>query len=213
MALVIEEVKTGPRPGSVFVSVVKVGVMGLGTVGCGTVAVLTRNSAEIMRRVGREIAVTQVADREIDNPKDCDISGMQHVTDAFAVANNPDLDIVIELIGGDTIAKDLVLAAIKSGKHVVTANKALIAKHGNEIFAAAKENGVMVGYEAAVAGGIPIIKSIREGMAANRIEWLAGIINGTGNYILTEMETDGANFESVAGRSAAAWLCRSRPNL
>ncbi len=192
---------------------VKVGVMGLGTVGCGTVAVLMRNSDEIARRVGRTIEVVQVADREIDNPKNCDITGLQHVKDAFEVANNPDLDVVVELIGGDTIAKDLVLAAIKGGKHVVTANKALIAKHGNEIFAAAKESGVVVGFEAAVAGGIPIIKSIREGMSANRIEWLAGIINGTGNYILTEMEKDGADFESVLSEAQRLGYAEADPTF
>ncbi len=174
---------------------VKVGVLGLGTVGCGTLTVLNRNAKEIARRAGRDIQVAMVADRDPNNQ--CKIGNAEKTSDAFAVVNSPDIDIVVELIGGETIALELVLQAIAMGKHVVTANKAMIAKHGNQIFAAAQEKGVMVAFEAAVAGGIPLIKAIREGMAANRIDWLAGIINGTSNYILTQMETEGADFESV----------------
>ncbi len=174
---------------------VKVGICGLGTVGGGTFNVLKRNAEEISRRAGRLIEVVQVATRAV-NPQ-CDTSTTEVTDDAFAVVNNPEIDIVVELIGGDTLAKELVLRAIENGKHVVTANKALIAVHGNEIFQRAREKGVMVGFEAAVAGGIPVIKAIREGLAANRINWLAGIINGTGNFILSEMREKGRTFEDV----------------
>ena len=176
---------------------VKVGLLGLGTVGCGTVTVLTRNGEEITRRAGRGIRIVQAAARDLDKPRICETTGIALTTDPFAVVNNPDIDIVVELIGGDGLARDLVMRAIEQGKHVVTANKALIAKHGNEIFTAAQEKGVMVAFEAAVAGGIPIIKAIREGLAGNRIEWLAGIINGTGNFILTEMRDKGRDFADV----------------
>ena len=174
---------------------VKVGICGLGTVGGGTFNVLKRNAEEISRRAGRQIDVVQVAARSI-NPQ-CDTSTTEMTDDVFDIVNNPDIDVVVELIGGDTLAKDIVLKAIENGKHVVTANKALIAVHGNEIFARAREKGVMVGFEAAVAGGIPVIKAIREGLAANRINWLAGIINGTGNFILSEMREKGRTFEDV----------------
>lgn len=174
---------------------VKVGICGLGTVGGGTFNVLKRNAEEIARRAGRSIEVAQIAARSI-NPQ-CDTTGVAMTNDVFAVVNNPEIDIVVELIGGDTIAREIVLQAIENGKHVVTANKALIAVHGNEIFAKAQEKGVVVGFEAAVAGGIPVIKSIREGLAANRINWLAGIINGTGNFILTEMREKGRAFDDV----------------
>ncbi len=176
---------------------VKVGLLGLGTVGCGTVTVLARNGEEITRRAGRGIRIVQAAARDLDKPRICETTGIELTTDPFAVVNNPDIDIVVELIGGDGLARDLVMQAIEQGKHVVTANKALIAKHGNAIFAAAQEKGVMVAFEAAVAGGIPIIKAIREGLAGNRIEWLAGIINGTGNFILTEMRDKGRDFADV----------------
>ncbi len=176
---------------------VKVGLLGLGTVGCGTVTVLARNGEEITRRAGRGIRIVQAAARDLDKPRICETTGIELTTDPFAVVNNPDIDIVVELIGGDGLARDLVMQAIDQGKHVVTANKALIAKHGNAIFAAAQEKGVMVAFEAAVAGGIPIIKAIREGLAGNRIEWLAGIINGTGNFILTEMRDKGRDFADV----------------
>lgn len=174
---------------------VRVGICGLGTVGGGTFNILQRNAAEITRRVGCDIQVVQIAMRSA-NPE-CDIAGVAITDDVFAVASNPQVDVVVELIGGDTVAKELILKAINHGKHVVTANKALLALHGNEIFARAQEKGVMIGYEAAVAGGIPVIKAIREGLAANRINWLAGIINGTGNFILTEMRDKGRAFEDV----------------
>ena len=167
------------------VNPVKVGICGLGTVGGGTVNVLKRNAEEIARRAGRGIEVAQIATR---TPKpQYQSTGITMTDDVFAVASNPEIDIVVELIGGYSVARELVLKAIDNGKHVVTANKALIAVHGNEIFARAREKGVIVAFEAAVAGGIPVIKAIREGLSANRINWLAGIINGTGNFILSEM--------------------------
>ncbi|MDK2777994.1 MAG: homoserine dehydrogenase [Pseudomonadota bacterium] len=174
---------------------VKVGICGLGTVGGGTFNVLTTNAQNIARRAGREIIIAQVAARHA-NPA-CDTSNTDVTDDVFAVARNPDIDVLVELIGGYDVARKLVLMAIENGKHVVTANKALIAVHGEEIFAAAEAKGVSVMYEAAVAGGIPIIKAVREGLAANRINWLAGIINGTGNFILTEMRDKGRDFSDV----------------
>lgn len=176
---------------------VKVGLLGLGTVGGGTVNVLQRNAEEIARRAGRGIVVTHAAARDLNKPRICSTEGITLTTDPKDVVEDPEVAIVIELIGGDTLAYELVKRAIENGKHVVTANKALIAKHGNEIFAAAQAKGVIVAFEAAVAGGIPIIKAIREGLAGNRIEWLAGIINGTGNFILTEMRDKGRDFDDV----------------
>lgn len=176
---------------------VRIGILGLGTVGCGTVNVLSRNAKEIARRAGREIQVVQAATREVNKKRACPTKGIEITQKPEEIVNNPDIDIVIELIGGVDLAKDLVLKAIENGKHVVTANKALIAVHGNEIFEAAQNKGVMVAFEAAVAGGIPIIKAIREGLSGNSIEWLAGIINGTGNYILTEMRDKGRDFADV----------------
>jgi len=176
---------------------VKVGLLGLGTVGGGTVNVLKRNAEEIARRAGRGIEIAHAAARDLDKPRICDTTGIELTTDAAAVVNNPAIEIVVELIGGDGLAREMVMQAIENGKHVVTANKALIAKHGNEIFARAQEKGVMVAFEAAVAGGIPIIKAIREGLAGNQIQWLAGIINGTGNFILTEMRDKGRDFAEV----------------
>ena len=176
---------------------VKVGLLGLGTVGGGTVNVLQRNAEEITRRAGRGIVVTHAAARDLNKPRICSTEGITVTTTPQDVVEDPEVAIVIELIGGDTLALDLVMRAIENGKHVVTANKALIAKHGNEIFAAAQAKGVIVAFEAAVAGGIPIIKAIREGLAGNRIEWLAGIINGTGNFILTEMRDKGRDFNDV----------------
>lgn len=173
---------------------VRVGICGLGTVGGGTFNVLTRNASLIAGRAGCNIRITRVATRT--PRKDIDLGDIPFSTDVFDVVNDPDIDIVVELIGGYETAKELVLTAIKNGKHVVTANKALIAVHGNEIFEAAEEKGVIVAFEAGVAGGIPVIKAIREGMAANRIDWIAGIINGTGNYILTEMRA-GREFAEV----------------
>jgi homoserine dehydrogenase len=176
---------------------VKIGLLGLGTVGGGTVNVLQRNAEEIARRAGRGIVVTHAAARDLNKPRICSTDGITVTTTPQDVVDDPEIAIVVELIGGDTLALDLVMRAIENGKHVVTANKALIAKHGNEIFAAAQAKGVIVAFEAAVAGGIPIIKAIREGLAGNRIEWLAGIINGTGNFILTEMRDKGRDFEDV----------------
>lgn len=174
---------------------VNVGICGLGTVGGGTFNVLQRNQQEIQRRAGRLIQVSHVATLQ-DNPS-CDTTDVTVSRDAMELATNPDIDVIVELIGGYGLAKQLVMTAIENGKHVVTANKALIAVHGNEIFAAAEKHNVTVAFEAAVAGGIPIIKSLREGLSANRIEWLAGIINGTGNFILTEMKDKGRSFDDV----------------
>ena len=192
---------------------VKVGVLGLGTVGSGTVNVLQRNADEISRRAGRGIEVSHATARDINKKRACDTSSITVVADPNEVVTNPDIDIVVELIGGDTLAKDLVLKAIENGKHVVTANKALIAKYGNEIFAAAQAKGVMVAFEAAVAGGIPIIKAIREGLAGNSIEWLAGIINGTGNFILTEMRDKGRDFADVLAEAQALGYAEADPTF
>jgi len=176
---------------------VNVGLLGLGTVGGGTFRVLNRNAGEITRRAGRGIRVCHAAAREYNPGALPGIDAVRVTDDVFAVVNDPEVAIVVELIGGYEPARELVLRAIANGKHVVTANKALIARHGNEIFTAAREQGVMVAFEAAVAGGIPIIKAIREGLAANKIEWLTGIINGTGNFILTEMRDKGRDFAEV----------------
>lgn len=175
----------------------RVGLLGIGTVGGGTYTVLTRNQSEIARRIGGHIRIVQVADRNLDLAKQVTGGQVAVTDDAFAVVNNPEVNVVVELIGGYTIAKELVLKAIANGKHVVTANKALLAVHGNEIFKAAADKGVIVAFEAAVAGGIPIIKSLREGLSANKIEWVAGIINGTTNFILTEMRDKGLAFADV----------------
>jgi homoserine dehydrogenase len=176
---------------------IQVGLLGIGTVGSGTFNVLQRNQAEIQRRAGRGIRVTMVADLDTARAKAIVGDSAQVVSDARLVIANPDIDIVIELIGGYGIARTLVMEAIAAGKHVVTANKALLAVHGTEIFAAAREKGVVVAFEAAVAGGIPIIKALREGLTANRIEWIAGIINGTTNFILSEMRAKGLDFDVV----------------
>ncbi len=175
---------------------INVGLLGLGTVGGGTLTVLRRNAEEITRRAGREIVVVKAAVRDLEKARTL-ANGLPLTLDPFEVVNDPEIDIVVELIGGLSPAKELVMQAIANGKHVVTANKHLVAKHGNEIFAAAQAKGVMVAFEAAVAGGIPIIKALREGLTANRIEWLVGIINGTSNFILTEMRDKGAAFEDV----------------
>jgi len=176
---------------------IKVGLLGIGTVGGGTWAVLARNREEISRRAGRAIEISVVADKQVEKAKSLTAGKARVTSDAFAVVRDPEIDIVIELIGGTTVAKDLVLAAIENGKHVVTANKALLATHGNEIFAAAQKRGVMVAFEGAVAGGIPIIKALREGLSANRIQWIAGIINGTSNFILSKMRDKGLPFATV----------------
>ncbi|RMH14545.1 MAG: homoserine dehydrogenase [Gammaproteobacteria bacterium] len=192
---------------------VKIGVMGLGTVGAGTLDVLQNNRIEICRRAGREIQVIQASARDIKKPRSCDLSGIQLTTDPFDIVRNPDIDVVVELIGGESPACDLVLQAIEHGKHVVTANKALIAKHGNQIFAAAQDKKVVVAFEAAVAGGIPIIKALREGLTANHIEWLAGIINGTGNFILTEMRDKNRSFEEVLKEAQALGYAEADPTF
>jgi len=192
---------------------VKVGLLGLGTVGGGTFNVLKRNAQEIARRAGRGIEITLAAARDYDP---AGLPGIEAITvsdNAFAVVDDPEIDIIVELIGGYEPARELVLKAIASGKHVVTANKALIAMHGNEIFAAAQKQGVMVAFEAAVAGGIPIIKAVREGLAANRIEWIAGIINGTGNFILTEMRDKGRDFADVLSEAQKLGYAEADPTF
>nr|WP_315481073.1 homoserine dehydrogenase [uncultured Undibacterium sp.] len=192
---------------------IKVGLLGLGTVGSGTFNVLKRNQEEIMRRAGRAIEITMVAVRNVERAKEIVKGEVEIVTDGNLVVNHPDIDIVVELIGGNDIAKDLVLKAIANGKHVVTANKALIAKHGNEVFKAAQDKGVMVAFEAAVAGGIPIIKALREGLTANRIQWIAGIINGTTNFILSEMRDKGLDFATVLKQAQALGYAEADPTF
>jgi homoserine dehydrogenase len=193
---------------------VKIGLLGLGTVGGGTVTVLTGNAREIARRAGRGIEIAQAAAREYKREAIPGIEQIGHIgDDAFAVVDDPQIQIVVELIGGYSPAKELVLRAIANGKHVVTANKALIARHGNEIFAAARERGVMVGFEAAVAGGIPIIKALRAGLAANHIDWIAGIINGTGNFILTAMRDEGRDFADVLKEAQARGYAEADPTF
>ncbi len=192
---------------------VNVGLLGLGTVGGGTFNVLSRNAEEITRRAGRGIRISHAAARDYDPARLPGIADIQVSDDAFSVVENPEVDIIVELIGGYSPAKELVLKAIENGKHVVTANKALIALHGNEIFAAAQQKGVMVAFEAAVAGGIPIIKAIREGLAANQIEWLCGIINGTGNFILTEMRDKGRDFDDVLKEAQALGYAEADPTF
>lgn len=192
---------------------VKVGVLGLGVVGGGTINVLKRNAAEIARRAGREIIVTRACARNLERERICDTQGIQLTTDPLEIINDPDIEIILELIGGDSLAKDLVLIAIAKGKHVVTANKALIALHGNEIFEHASSKGVVVAFEAAVAGGIPIIKALREGLSGNQIEWLAGIINGTGNFILTEMRDKGRDFDDVLAEAQALGYAEADPTF
>jgi homoserine dehydrogenase len=192
---------------------VKIGLLGLGTVGGGTVSVLTRNAEEIARRAGRGIVISHAAAKDYNRG----LKGLEQIAritdDAFAVVNDPSVEIVVELIGGYKPALELVLKAIENGKHVVTANKALIATHGNEIFAAAQKKGVTVAFEAAVAGGIPIIKALREGLAANQIEWAAGIINGTSNFILTEMKEKGRDFDDVLKEAQARGYAEADPTF
>ncbi|CAG0957473.1 partial homoserine dehydrogenase, partial [Gammaproteobacteria bacterium] len=192
---------------------INVGLLGIGTVGGGTWTVLTRNQEEITRRAGRPIQIVKVADRNLELARSVTGGKVEVTDDAFAVVNDPNIDIVVELIGGYTVAKDLVLKAIENGKHVVTANKALLAVHGNEIFAAAQKKGVMVAFEAAVAGGIPIIKAVREGLAANRIEWIAGIINGTTNFILTEMRDRGMTFPAALAAAQRLGYAEADPTF
>lgn len=192
---------------------VKVGLLGLGTVGGGTVNVLQRNAEEISRRAGRGIVISHASARDINKPRICKTDGIKLTENPIGVVTDPEVSIVVELIGGVTLARELVLKAIANGKHVVTANKALIAKHGNEIFSAAQKKGVMVAFEAAVAGGIPIIKAIREGLTGNNIEWLAGIINGTGNFILTEMRDKQRDFNSVLAEAQRLGYAEADPTF
>ncbi|HEX2830120.1 MAG TPA: homoserine dehydrogenase [Burkholderiales bacterium] len=192
---------------------INVGLLGIGTVGGGAWTVLRRNQEEIGRRAGSTIAMKMVADKDIDKVRG--IVGERAIVtgDANEVVSNREIDIVVELIGGTGIARELVLKAIANGKHVVTANKALLAQHGNEIFEAAQKHGVMVGFEGAVAGGIPIIKSLREGLTANRIEWIAGIINGTSNFILSEMREKGASFADVLAQAQRLGYAEADPTF
>jgi homoserine dehydrogenase len=192
---------------------IKVGLLGLGTVGGGTLTVLRRNQQEITRRAGREIHVVMAAVRDLKKAEKHNGDNLKLTTNPFDVVDNPEIDIVVELIGGLSPAKELVMLAIEKGKHVVTANKHLIAKHGNEIFAAAQAKGVMVAFEAAVAGGIPIIKAIREGLTANRIEWVAGIINGTTNFILSEMRDKGLSFDTVLAEAQRLGYAEADPTF
>ena len=192
---------------------IQVGLLGMGTVGSGTYQVLLRNQEEIQRRAGRGIAITMVADLDMTRARAVVGDHVQVVADARQVIANPAIDIVVELIGGYDIARTLVLEAIGQGKHVVTANKALLALHGSEIFAAASEKGVIVAFEAAVAGGIPIIKALREGLTANRIEWIAGIINGTTNFILSEMRSKGLDFDVVLKQAQALGYAEADPTF
>ena len=192
---------------------INVGLLGIGTVGTGTFAVLRRNQEEISRRAGRGILIKAVADKDLAKARKLVGNDAETTDDAFALVRRPDIDIVVELIGGTRIAKDLILEAIENGKHVVTANKALLATHGNEIFLAAQKKGVMVAFEAAVAGGVPIIKALREGLTANRIEWIAGIINGTSNFILSEMREKGSSFGEVLAQAQKLGYAEADPTF
>ena len=192
---------------------VKVGLLGIGTVGSGTFNVLERNREEITRRAGRQIEIAMVGARNVEKARAVVGSKVPITTDLRAVVTNPDIDIVVEVIGGTTLAKELIMAAIVRGKHVVTANKALLALHGNEIFAAAREHNVIVAFEAAVAGCIPTIKALREGLAANRIEWIAGIINGTCNFILSEMRAKGLAFDDVLAEAQRLGYAEADPTF
>jgi homoserine dehydrogenase len=193
----------------------QVGLLGIGTVGAGTWTVLRRNEEEITRRAGRPIRITWIAERVLDRAREVTrgASGINITDDADGVLAHPDIDIVVELIGGIEPARTFILRAIANGKHVVTANKALLAHHGNEIFAAAQKAGVMVAFEAAVAGGIPIIKALREGLTANRIEWIAGIINGTSNFILSEMRATGRSFNEVLAEAQKRGYAEADPTF
>jgi homoserine dehydrogenase len=192
---------------------IRVGLLGIGTVGSGVWEVLRRNADEIQRRAGRAIDITMVADKAVGHARSIVKGKAKVVGDAFEVVRSPEVDIAIELIGGYTVAKDLALEAVKNGKHVVTANKAMLATHGNQLFAAAQKRGVMIAFEAAVAGGIPIIKALREGLAANRIEWIAGIINGTSNFILSEMRDKGLPFDAVLKEAQARGYAEADPTF
>ncbi len=192
---------------------VTIGLLGLGTVGGGTVTVLDRNAGEITRRAGREIQIRSASARDILKQRSFQTTGIHLTQDSFEIVNDPKIDIIVELMGGISPARELILTALDQGKHVVTANKALIALHGNEIFAKAREKGLMVAFEAAVAGGIPIIKAIREGLAGNTVEWLAGIINGTCNFILTDMREKGRDFSEVLSEAQALGYAEADPTF
>lgn len=192
---------------------IKVGLLGIGTVGGGTAAVLKRNAAEITRRTGRTVELAVVADLNTARAREIVGPDVEVVDDAFAVVARPDIDIVVELIGGTGIAKTLVLKALENGKHVITANKKMVAEYGNELFAQARASGVTLSFEAAVAGGIPIIKAVREGLAANQIEWVAGIINGTSNFILSEMRDKGASFADVLAEAQRLGYAKADPTF
>ncbi|MGU9977559.1 MAG: homoserine dehydrogenase [Candidatus Oxydemutatoraceae bacterium WSBS_2016_MAG_OTU14] len=192
---------------------IKIGLLGLGTVGCGVVSTLRKNAQEIERRCACTIDIVQAATRDISKKRPLSLEGIELTEDPFAVVNNPEVKVVLELIGGTTIARELVLQAIGNGKHVVTANKALIAMHGDEIFAQAAKRGVMVTFEAAVAGGIPIVKAIREGLCGNQIEWLAGIINGTCNFILSEMRCKQASFKDALASAQLHQYAEADPSF
>ncbi len=192
---------------------INVGLLGIGTVGGGTWDVLNRNADEIRRRAGRAIRISQVADKAVGKARKSVGKKAKVLSNAFRVVRDAEIDIIVELIGGTTIARELVLEAIRNGKHVVTANKALLATHGTEIFAAAQKNGVMVAFEGSVGGGIPIIKALREGLAANRIEWIAGIINGTSNFILSEMRDRGLDFSAALGEAQRRGYAEADPTF
>jgi homoserine dehydrogenase len=192
---------------------VKVGLLGLGTVGGGTATVLTRNAEEIARRAGRGIVIDYAAALDTSRAAGLGLTNVRLTNNVMDVVQDPSIDIIVELIGGYTVARDMVMRAIENGKHVVTANKALIALHGNEIFAAAQAKGVMIAFEAAVAGGIPVIKALREGLAANRIEWLSGIINGTSNFILTEMRDHARSFDDVLAEAQKLGYAEADPTF
>ena len=192
---------------------IKVGLLGLGNVGSGTFNVLRRNQEEIKRRAGRGIEITLISVRNIAKAQALVQGACEVTNDSMRVVTHPDIDIVVETIGGTELTKDLVMAAIANGKHVVTANKALLAIHGNEIFKAAQDKGVMVAFEAAVAGGIPIIKALREGLTANRIQWIAGIINGTTNFILSEMRDKGSDFATVLKQAQELGYAEADPTF
>lgn len=192
---------------------IRIGLLGLGTVGAGVVNVLNRNGKEIARRAGRAIVVTQAAVRRLDQPRDCDCRDFMLTTDPQAVVDSPEVDIVVELMGGEEPANSLILKAIANGKPVVTANKALIATHGNRLFSAAQSRGVMVAFEAAVAGGIPIVKALREGLSANCITKVVGIINGTCNYILSAMQQDGVEFQHALRQAQEAGYAEADPTF
>lgn len=192
---------------------VKVGLLGLGTVGGGTINLLARNNDEITRRAGRAIEIVHAAARYLDRPRTCSTAGIRLTTDPFEVVDNPEIEIIVELIGGESSAKELTLRAIDNGKHVVTANKALIALHGNEIFRRARDKGATLGFEAAVTGGIPIIKAVREALVGNRIEWIAGIINGTANFILSEMFHESREFGEVLAEAQRLGYAEADPTF